>query len=540
MLRLISFRPFLALVVAASLLSACGNAPKKKKTAVKTEAAAASVAEVMETRRKRVMAQLPDGDDMTGEEHPWLAWIKKSVAVSPANELRKAATTVENTPVADQAEALAKWAEASRAYFQDEKIEPNEYWTTLGTARRLSAGTPWEADMEFEALLFHAAELARSWTLMEGNPHDDRVLRFFTYWKFVFDFNPKTGIYEDEVNWVCANKLGDFCKDIPMEERPGQVQRKYYEGVVKQIEAYKAKYANSPWIALLDRFAAKYKEKAAKLPKFVEYPIFPGIRSTFAAPLGGNAVLTITDKGVNLMDNQLRKPEDGWKADWTPDAKLSEDISKLVEAVRSTTQSQYNQSNILLVTLADVPMRYLEAALRATIVGEHAKEWATAWLVGRRRGDGSNRRAGYQITILPVAAAGDKKNHVDATVNKTVPFSFTLEKKKWQCLAWATVGKDPYEAKAFQSIVFHDGKLIHAARISGSGALTGDQAAPSDGEGGRLEAWGDAQATSIVVAVPDSAPYKDLLEAMNGVALRCDVEGCKVPRVQPVFLATCK
>ncbi len=535
-----SLRSVFAALLLVALVPACGNEPKKKKSAVKTEAAAASVAEVMEMRRKRVSATLPSGDDMGGEEHPWLEWIKKGVAVSPANELRKAATAVENTPVADQAEALAKWAEAARAYYQDEKIEPNEYWTTLGTARRLSAGSPWEADIEFEVFNFHAAELARSWTLMEADRHDDRVLRFFTYWKFVFDFNPKTGIYEDEVNWVCANKLAEYCKDIPMEERPGQVQRKYFEGVVKQIEAYKAKYPTSPWNALADRFAAKYKEKAEKLPTFVEYPIFPGIRSTFAAPLGGNAVLTITEKGVNLMDNQLRKPEDGWKPDWSADGKLAEDISKLVEAVRSTTQSQYNQSNILLVTLAEVPVRYVEAAMRATIVGQHAKEWASAWLVGRRRGDGTNRRAGYQITLLPVAAAGDKKNHVDPTVNKTVPFNFTLDKKNWKCLAWATVGKDPYEAKAFQSIVFHDGKLIHAARISGKGELSSDQAAPSDGEGGRLETWGDQQATSIVVAVPETATYKELLEAMNGVALRCDVEGCKVPRTQPVFLATCK
>ena len=540
MLRSNSLRSFLASLLLVTLLPACANEPKKKKSAAKSEAAATGVADVMEMRRKRIMATLPEGDEMTGDEHPWLAWVKKGVAISPANELRKAATAVENTPVAEQAEALAKWAEAARAYYQDEKLEPNEYWNTLATARRLSAGTPWEADMEFERLMFHAAELARSWTLFDADRRDDRVLRFFTYWKFVFDFNPKTGIYEDEVNWVCGNKLGDYCKDIPMEERPTQVQKRYYEGVIAQIEAYKQKFPTSPWNPLLDRFAVKYKEKAAKVPKFEEYPVFPGIRSTFAAPLGGNAVLTITDKGVNLMDNQLRKPEDGWKPDWAPDAKLSEDIGKLVEAVRSTTQSQYNQSNILLVTLADVPMRYLEAALRATIVGEHAKEWTSAWLVGRRRGDGSNRRAGYQISILPVAAAGDKKNHVDATPNKTVPFSFSLDKKTWKCLAWATVGKDPYEAKAFQSIVFNDGKLVHAARISGKGELIGDQAAPSDGEGGRLEAWGDAQATSIVIAVPETATYKQLLEAMNGVALRCDVEGCKVPRVQPVFLATCK
>lgn len=540
MLRSSLFRSVVATCVLLAFVPACGNQPKKKKSAVKSEAAATSLAEVMDMRRKRVMATLPDGDEMTGEEHPWLAWIKKGVAISPANDLRKTVTDAENSPVADQAEALAKWTEAARTYYQDEKLEPNEYWTTMGTARRLAAGTPWKADLEFEVLLFHAAELARSWTLMESDRHDDRVLRFFTYWKFVFDFNPKTGIYEDEVNWVCANKLGDFCKDIPMEERPGQVQRKYFEGVAKQIEAYKAKYATSPWNPLLDRFAAVYKAKAEKLPKFEEFPIFPGMRSTFAAPLGGNAVLSITDKGVNLMDNQLRKPADGWKADWAPDAKLSEDIAKLVEAVRETTQSQYNQSNILLVTLPTVPVRYLEAALRASIVGQHAKEWSTAWLVGRRRGDGTNRRVGYQISILPVAAAGDKKNHVDATVNKTVPFSFTLDKKKWQCLAWANVGKDPFEAKGFQSIVFHDGKQIHAARISGTGALTSDQAAPSDGEAGRLEPWADAQATSIVVAVPETASYKDLTEAMNGVALRCDAEGCKVPRTQPVFIATCK
>lgn len=533
-------RTFLAASLCLTLLPACGEKPKKKKAEVKAEAAAGTVADVMEARKRRTQASIPTTDEMSGEEHPWLEWVKKSVAVSPANDLRKAVTSAENSPVADQAEALAKWVEAARLFYQDEKLEPNEYWNTLATARRLSAGTPWEQDLEFEPFVFHAAETARSWTLFDSDKRDDRILRFFTYWKFVFEFQPKTAIYEDEVNWVCNNKLGDYCKDIPMEERPTQVQRKYYEGLIKQADAYKAKYGQSPWNPLLDRMVAVWKQKAQKVPAFVEDPKFPGIRSTFAAPLGGNAVLSITQKGVNLMDNQLRKPEDGWKPDWAPDPKLGEEISKLAEAVRSTTQSQYNQSNILLVTLPEVPVRYLEAALRATIIGEHAREWATGWLVGRRRGDGSNRRAGYQITLLANAQAGDKKTSVPAVADKTIPFAFKLENKQWKCRAWATMGKDPYEAKVFQSLVFHDGKLVHAARVGGDGTLSGDQAAPGDGEGGRLESWADSQPTSIVVAVPETAPYEQLLEAMNGVALRCDVEGCKVPRSQPVFIATCR
>lgn len=532
-----------SLVIVTFLLAlapACSNQPKKKKSVVSQESALAGVADVMEARRRRAMAAMPTGDEPEGEDHPWVEWVKKTVAVSPANDLRKTATAVENTPVAEQAEALAQWVESARAFYQDEKIETNEYWNTLAKARRLSVGTPWEADMEFERLLFHAVVLGRNWNLFAPGANDDRILRFFTYWKFVFDFNPKTGIYEDEVNWVCANKLGDFCKNIPMEDRPAQVQQKYYEGLVKQVAEYKAKFPQSPWNALLDRFAAKWQDKAGKTPKFEEYPIFPGIRSTWAAPLGGNAVLSLTDKGVNLMDNQLRKPEDGWKPDWAPDPKLADEISKLVEAVRSTTQSQYNQSNILVVALPDVPVRYIESALRATLIGEHAREWANDWLVGRRRGDGTNRRAGFQITLLSNASPGDKKMNVPPTPDKTVPFSFKMDKKTWKCTAWATVGKDPYDAKTFQSIVFHDGKLVHAARMSADGTLSNDQAAPGDGEGGRLESWADAQPTSIVVAVPENAPYKDLLEAMNGVALRCDQDGCKVARTQPVFVATCK
>ncbi len=506
-------------------LPSCGE--KKKKSEVKAEAAEDDLRIAMEMRRKRVVAAIPPTDDPANDEHPWLAFVKKAVQVTPANEIRKAAVHVTGTAIAEKAELLAAWLEAERDFFQDEKLETNAYWREVSGARRVSKGTPWEQDVEFDILFFHAAVLARTWDLFASDVHDDRVLRFFTYWKFVFMFESKTAIYEDECNTICATKFSEFCKNVPMEERPFQLMIKYYEGVIGQIEAYKKSFPASPYNAFLDRVALKYKEKITKVPKYEEYPLMPPIRSSQAAPLSGNAILSVTPRGISLMDNVLRKPDTPWTPDWAADAKLLEESSKLAEDVRSTTASAYNQSTIMLVSDPDVPVRYLEPLLRSTIIGEHAKEWTTVVLVGRRRGDGTNRRSGYQMSLL--------------AKDKTVVFKLKAPGGKMlSCTAWANVGKDSFEAKAFAPVVFHDGKQVHAGKLAFDGTIGALQSAAGHGDGDRLQSWADGQTSSIVVAVPEGAPYKDLIEAMNGVALHCDTEECKNLRPQPVFVATCR
>jgi len=194
--------------------------------------------------------------------------------------------------------------------------------------------------------------------------------------------------------------------------------------------------------------------------------------------------------------------------------------------VRSSTVSNFNQSRILVLPQGEVPMSYLQSLMRATIVGEHAKEWPTMLLVGRRRADGSNERVGFLVSLLEA--------------EKLVPFKLEAPGKgKLSCSAWAVVGGQRHEAKGFTAAVFHDGKQVHVGRLAPDGAYKDVQSAEPHGEGDRLEKWADAQTSSMVVAVPASATYAQWVEAMNGVALRCNEEGCKQERSNPVFLATC-
>lgn len=525
--------PALALVLGLPLLPAC--APKKPDKGAKAEAVVSAIDDALQNRRQRMVAALPTEDTphAEGDEHPWLAWIKKVATTPPVADIEKAGLKARGD-TAEKVELISKWLQSQKQYYIDQKIEPNEYHAALAGARRVSKGTPWEQDAEFDELFFHAAELAHTWNLFAGDPHDDRVVRFFTYWKFVFGFEPKTSIYEDEVNLLCATKLNGYCKDIPMEERPFQVMKPYYEGYLKQIADFKAKFPQSPYNAFLDRVAAQYQTRIGQVPKWEEFPKFPEIRSTLAAPVRGNAVLEINEKGVLFMDNVMRsaaKPDEKtgavWQADYAPDSALVEAVGKLAEDVRSTTASQYNQSNIMVLPEPKVPVRYLEPLLRSTIVGEHGKEWATMWLVGRRRADGTNRRAGFQITLL--------------AKDKVVPFKVKSGGKPNQCTAWAVVGKDPYEAKGFQAVVFHDGKEVHTGRLGGEGILQGEQTVASGpNTADQLDTWADGQSTTLVVAVPEGVPYATLLEALNGVALDCDKDECRTLRNQPVFLATCR
>jgi hypothetical protein len=505
---------------------------------VRKEESAASVGEIMEQRRKRMVSMLPTEDSAGDDEHPWHAFVKRVVTVSPAAELRKAALTGRGTPVKDQAETLAKWMEAQRDYYLKENAEPNDMLAAQKGAERVAAGQPFEADVVFMGIFWHAHRLQLFPNLFKNNRRDERAARFFTFWKPIFDFTPKTAILEDEVNRLCREKLGDFCKPIPMEDRVFHVTKPYFEGVAKRIDDYKGKFPQSPYVPFLDRVAAVYRNLAGEVPPVEEFPVLPVIRSTIPAPVAGNATLSVTQKGVTLMDNVLRapdkpvvpeKPELLWKPTFAADdAALHEAAGKLVEDVRSTTMSQYNQSLITVLAEADVPVAYLEPLLRATIVGDHSKEWPTLILAGRRREDGSNRRAGYTMTVL--------------AKDKTVPFALKPPAgKPMKCDAFAVLGKDALASKGFLSVVFHDGKQVHAGKLGADGTLSNLQSAPPHGEGDRLDGWAAAQQNSFVVAVPAGATYSQWLESLNGAALGLDAEGeIKVPRTVPVFVASCR
>ncbi len=536
----------LFLIAAMALPLAAGCGPKKKKKEIRSEKGIVKLTEVMEARRKRMLAKLPTTDIKgDAEEHPWLAWVKKFAGSQSKSEFKKVGVLARGTDIAEAGVKLATWLDAQKRYFRDEKMSPKEYNRDLNIAARASKDYPWAQDLEFERLFFHAAEAARTHDMFSESrgPEDDRVSRYFTYWILIWDFKAKTSLLWEETNKLCTTKLGDYCKDIPMELQVFQVMRPYYKKVIENIGAYKKRFPQSPWNAFLDRIAAQYEVRVKQVPKWVEKPVLPGIRSTVAAPVGGNAVLYIEDDGVALMENILRRkgqvPKEidlkgkekelgpAWEPNWKPDAELSRQIGLLVEDVRSSTVSQFNQSTVLLVTRGDVPVSYVGAALRSTIIGEHAKEWPTVMLVGRRRGDGSNRRAGYLLSIL----AADK-----AIRFKLIPPG---KKKASLCRAWGVIGNQTFEAKGFAPAVWHDGKKVWTGKLAANGELRDADGAPGHGEGDRLTTWAERQSTSIVVVVPESATYGQLLEALNGVAHRCEKEECRIERDQPVFVGTC-
>ena len=534
---------FLVVLMAAPMLSGCGK--KKKKSEVRAESGEAKLVELMTARRIRILSKLPEKDVREEDEHPWLAWIGRFAGVQSRAELRKVGVLARGTKVATIAEYLATWFDSQKRYYRDAKMAPKAYYRDLNIALQASKGKSWEQDLAFEILLFHAAEAARTDNMFAAGygPQDDRVTRFFTYWKLVWGFEPKTSLFQEETNKLCNTKLGAYCKDIPMELRPFQVMRPYYEKVVANIGDFKKQYPQSPYNPFLSRVSQQYQECIKNVPKWEEKPVLAEIRSTVAAPIGGNAVLYVTDEGVALMDNLLRKKdvapkttddkgnekETGppWQPTWAPDAGLTTAISALVEDVRSSKISNFNQSIVLLVTQANIPVRYLGAALRATIVGDHAKEWFSVMLVGRNRSDGSNRRAGYMMSLL--------------ATDKAVAFKLKAKgsKKASKCKAWGVIGKDVYDAKGFSSVVFVDDGKLYTGKLAVDGTVRSQLAISGDTSGKALESWGDQQTSSIVVAVPETATYTDLLRALNGVALRCEKDECRNERSQPVFVATC-
>lgn len=520
------------------LLAGCSE---QKKAGSKTEIATKCLADLMDARRKRATAALPAGDDASDDEHPWLAWVKKNSTVAQASDFKACAIKGEGTPVQETAEALMRFFDSQRGFYSDEKKETKEYLGDLQGALRVSKGTPWQADIEFDALFFHAATLAKYWTLLSSTPKDDRVTVFFNQQLLLWNFDAKTSLYEEEVSSLCQAKIKEFCAPVPMEDRPFAIMKPYFEGVAGLFTAYKDKYPQSPFVPLADRAIAVYKARAAKVIEYKEYPVLPAIRSTKPAPYSNNATFVITaDKGVTLMDNPLRvpnppapvlptdKPKPAWKGDFAPDPALAKDVALLVQDVRSSIVSQFNQSLIYMVAEPKVPVAFLEPLLRACIEGEHAKNWPTFVLVGRRRADGTNRRSGFTASLSKAEEVGKFK--VKAPTSG----------KTYNCEAWAAIGKDQLAGTGFKPIVFHEGAQVHVGRLNDDGTIASVQSAPGHADGDRLEKWADQQNMSMVVAMPPGATFEQWLEAINGVAYKCEDDECSRDRSIKIFLATCK
>ena len=539
------------LALALPLLGGCGE---QKKTGSKAEIATKCLADLMDARRKRATAALPTGDDATDDEHPWLSWVKKNSQMAQGSDFKACSIKGEGTPVQETAETLMRFFDSQRGFYSDEKKEVKEYLGDLQGALRVSKGTAWESDVEFDLLFFHAATLARYWTLFATTPKDDRVTVFFNQQLLLWNFDAKTSLYEEEVSLLCKAKLNGFCKPVPMEDRPFAIMKPYFDGVAGLFAAYKEKYPASPFLPLADRAIAVYKARAAKVIEFKEYPMLPAIRSTKPAPYSNNATFIVTaEKGVTLMDNPLRVPnpvappppppeptkpgekapvaekaKPAWKGDFTPDPVLAKEVALLVQDVRSSIVSQFNQSLIYVVAEPKVPVAFLEPLIRACIEGEHAKNWPTFVLVGRRRADETNRRSGFTASLAKVEEVGKFK------------LKAPTSGKMLSCEAWAAIGKDQLSGTGFKPIVFHEGALVHVGRLNDDGTIGSLQSAPGHSDGDRLEKWADQQNMSMVVAMPPGATYEQWLEAINGVAYKCEDDECSRERGLKIFLATCK
>jgi len=521
---------------AAPHLAGCGE----QKKVSKADSATACLNELMDARRTRAVAALPASDDAGDDEHPWLAWVKKGATVSNGADFKACAIKGEGSPLQETAEVLGRFAESQRGFYVDEKKEVKEFLADLQGATRVAKGSPWEADLAFDALFFHAATLARYWTLLSSTPHDDRVTIFFNHQLLLWGFDAKTSLYEEEISLLCKAKIEQFCAPVPMEDRPFAIMKPYFDGVATQFRAFKDKYPHSPYASFAERIAAAYAARAAKVPEYKESPILPAIRSTRPAPYSNNATLVVTaDKGVFLMDNPLRvpappppkegeKPKPAWKGDFAPDADLAKEVALLVQDVRASIVSQFNQSLIYVVAEPAVPVAFLEPLIRAAIVGEHAKNWPTFVLVGRRRADGTNRRSGFTATLSKPEEVGKFK--VKAPTSGKV----------LQCEAWAAIGKDQLQGAGFKPIVLHEGDKVHVGRLGDDGTIGSIQSAPGHADGDRLEKWADQQSMSMVVAMPPGATFAQWLEALNGMAYRCEDDECSRDRGLKVFLATCK
>jgi len=528
-------RLVVALVITAAI-AACG--PKKLSPEEKNAAARTEIGKILQDRRDTIVKSFPTDDKADGE-HPWIGWIKRATIAPPTTEFEKIAVKYKDTPMAKHAKDLSEWMERQRLFYKHEQsVSVKELMRDIKNAQASLGDGTWREDLDFDELFAHAEKVMSMprFFVLPDNAKDDRVTQLLTYWRYVWDFEPLTSLFEDEVNKLCKAKLPGVCDDVPMENRPFKVLKPYFEALAARCETFKKTHAQSAYNPIVDRLSklfsdhAKRVDEAFKLPDYEVFPDLASIRSTRPAPIGGNALLVITQRGVAILDVPLRDPAKGWKPNgWKADKELAGEISKIVDEVRSSTASPYSQADITIVTEKPVTMDIIEPALRATIKGDKAKGWPRIVLTGRHRADGSMQRAGYRSVLLGKDLEGEAM-----VVNPE-------NGKKLTCGVWGIIGEDARAATAFPSVVLRADKRVHAGRLAPDGKLGEIKSVEPYGDGNALETWADQQQGSILVATLGSSTYEQLLEALNAAAYRCTPDAeCNTLRSQPVYMGTCR
>ncbi len=346
---------------------------------------------------------------------------------------------------------------------------------------------------------------------------------------------------------VCAERVDGGCK-VPYEHRDKVVMGAYIAKMSNRLEAYREKHPGFlQKVQARIRGDLKVAAKAARVPP--EYPLLPDTMASWASPpltqvfIGANGA-RFYSKGPrhDVQIDMLAAPK-SWGLTAVERNKMGDEVSRLLGDVRDAGAHDLYYGELHLQLDRSVPVSVLTALRRVFQDGIATH----AWFVGRRRHDGSLRRAAFG------GAGVDKES--------ALPIAVPLGDTTQVCRPVVGIGTDAISAADIRAHLVVDGNTLTLQdppppvvepgkeppavkepvrpptppRAPVTAALTGDRL-KAVAMRRELRTRGEA----VLLAVPHSMTYDQLHQLVNTVAIACDEPVCNKSRVTAkLLLAVC-
>lgn len=375
----------------------------------------------------------------------------------------------------------------------------------------------------FERIYIHVAHL------FERDKYDDdtKQTSMFRYWKLAFDFpSEKREKFMDYITRLCNKRLGAYCAEVMWEHRAESMEKPYLLALNEKIAAFKRAYPSSMYLPVLARLEREFGTRAGAVGPFEVYPNMAEMTS--ARYCVGNSLLEIGPRGVSFEGELMGEPAEGYKRSAKDqkaiDKKLEEILWEAIDRIGGT------DPYIPLITIManeDVPFS-LVSHYGALFAQNRVDQVAVC---GRKRNDGTNRKAMHLFTLFPQKNKRKKEVLLDADgkIDKITEvekmdsekFRAALPKKPMaKDVSWlgflGRLGVDIPSPTAVYRLT-DEGWLV--APINEKGKVS--KAVPVKA----LSKEQKAQAAAVIVS--KSLTLQGLFQALDGAMLNCAEPDCK-------------
>jgi hypothetical protein len=376
----------------------------------------------------------------------------------------------------------------------------------------------------FDRVYLHLAQLYDR----EKYDEDTRLTSMFRFWKAAFNFpSERKEPFSDYLNRLCNAKLKDYCAGIMWETRGEAMEKPYLEALRGLAAAYRKDFAQSPFVAVLDRIDGEFlgRLKLVELP--AEYPVLTSTASDRYCV--GALTLDLGTNGVRFDGNDFAPFKEGYA--WT-DKEKADFLNKIADSVWEKVQQQNSADPYLpLVTVlpdGNVPASLVFDAVR--MLQQNRVDQVA--VCGRKRLDGSNRKTMHLLTLFPEKNKKKKEVLLDAAgrVDKITQVEQMDSEKFKGKLPRSVSGKTPTWLGYWGKLPAMDIPAPVQVLLPGD---KGWSVVPLDGQGKPGKAaelpalTPDQQRKPAVLLVPAKTTLAELFKALDAVELACKDPECR-------------